>query len=91
MARVIEAESVEVIETGSEPEYFVSKLLKYDHMPNGLIRLYFASQRAKNVVRLEYSVIISKEDLVFMAREAINIVGDAHNEAQFRGMIGRAN
>lgn len=81
----------DVIESGTEPEYFISRLLRYDLMPNGMVRLYFSSKRGRNIQRLEYSVILSTEDLVLMAREALNICGEAHNASQFRGMIERAH
>lgn len=84
MGRVKGAESVDLYEVGNEPEYFISKLVKFDAMPNGLVRLYLGSTRGDHS-RLEYTVVVSTTDLILMAKEAIQIATKIHNDLTMAG------
>ncbi len=81
MGQFKELEPVDLIETGTEPEFFVTEILKADYLPDGNIRFYVGSRRGKNVVRLEFCVVTSVAAVSGMARKAIQLAAEAHNFA----------
>jgi hypothetical protein len=81
MGRVKEPD---LIETGTEPEFVATHIARYDPMPNGWVRLYIASHRSEGRDRIEYTVLVSPDDLSSMARECLSIAAEAHNANMFR-------
>ena len=84
MARFNEAANVDLIETGTEPEFLASSIPRYDMLPNGWVRLYIASHRSRNIDRIEYTVLVAPDDLATMGRQCMDIAAEAHNVATFR-------
>lgn len=73
----------ELIETGTEPEYFITHLAKAEPLKNGLMRLYIASER-RDHLRLEYTVVVSPRELAEMCRAGLLIAADMHNLFMFQ-------
>jgi hypothetical protein len=86
MAKLVEQAAIELIETGTEPEFVATHIARYDQLPNGWVRLYIGSHRSKGVDRIEYSVLVAPDDLSQMARECLDIAANAHNANVFRGL-----
>jgi hypothetical protein len=72
--------SKEIYETGSEAEFVVTGIAKYEIIGKDMLRLYLASARAGHL-RLEYTAVTSCADLLEMARMCMHIVAAAHNQA----------
>jgi hypothetical protein len=86
MAKLVAQAAVDLIETGTEPEFVATHIARFDQLPNGWVRLYIASHRTKGVDRIEYSVLVAPDDLSSMARQCLDIAAEAHNAAMFRGL-----
>ena len=86
MAKLVATAAIDLIETGTEPEFVATHIARFDQLPNGWVRIYIASHRSKGVDRIEYSVLCAPADLTQMARECFDIASQAHNAAMFRGL-----
>jgi hypothetical protein len=78
---------LEIEETGSEPEYVVTDLIRAEPAMNGCVRLYYG-QRRGNRIKLEYTVVVAIVDLVKIARSNLGHVADAHNLSLWGSEIG---
>lgn len=74
----------ELYQTGVEPEYFVTEIAKFETACGGAMRLYCASAR-EGSTRLEYTVVIPMEVLARMARQLVEAVAEARNDAVMQG------
>jgi len=84
MTRVVSiAPDTALLETGSEPEFFVSGIAKFEFMAGGLIRLYLATQKG-NCLRLEYTAIVSADSLAAMGRACLQMAADSHTLTTFQ-------
>lgn len=79
MGQVTEPVGLDLIETGTEPDYVATKIAKFEPLSNGWVRLYVCSERSKGTGRVEFSVCCSVEDLVNMARDSMKIAATVHN------------
>lgn len=70
--------ALELHETGSEPEFFVTDIARVELAGAGSIRLYVASER-HGTYRLEYTVVIPMDKLAVMAQQSMEIVAVSHN------------
>lgn len=68
----------QLIESGNEPEYFVTDICKHEPMKNGMVRLYVGSERAGHF-KLEYTAIVPTASLAAMGRLCLQISADVHN------------
>jgi len=73
----------EVQETGTEPEFVVYDLPKYEDAGDGLIRVYVASRRGR-VDKIEYSFVCSPVTLAHMCRKGLIFAAEAHNVLTFQ-------
>jgi hypothetical protein len=72
-----------MIETGSEPEFFVTGIAKFEIMTGGLIRLYLATQKGHSL-RLEYTAIVPADALAAMGRACLHMAAEGHTWATFQ-------
>jgi hypothetical protein len=72
----------ELSETGLEPEYVVNTIAFAEQAGVGSVRLYIA-QRRRNLIRLEFTAVVSLLDLAIMSRQAQAIAADLHNLAMW--------
>lgn len=66
-------------------EFYIDNLAGYEHMPGGLVRLYFGAMRAGRNVP-EYVVIVPIRALADMCANCMSIAVDGHNEEAFRDL-----
>jgi hypothetical protein len=71
-----------MIETGTEPEYFVTTIPKFEVMAGGLIRIYLATQKG-DTLRLEYTAIVPADSLASMGRTCLHMAAEGHTWATF--------
>lgn len=69
---------MEFYQTGTEPEFFVTHVVKAEAAAEGCLRLYFA-QRRGDVSILLYTVVVAVSDLAQIARTNLHNAADAHN------------
>jgi len=67
-----------LVETGMEPEFFITSLAKIELMADGLVRLYLATEKG-NVLRLEYTAIVPGPALAEMGRICLRLAAESHN------------
>lgn len=79
LGQMAEPVALDLIETGTEPDYVATKIARYEPLSNGWVRIYYCSSRGKGSARVEFSVCCSLEDLVSMAREEMKISANVHN------------
>ncbi len=72
-----------LLETGNEPEFFVTGIAKFEMVPGGLIRLYLATQKG-NCLRLEYTAVVPADALALMGRACLQKAAESHTQATFR-------
>lgn len=72
-----EREAFEFIETGTEPEYFVTAT-RFEPAGNGNIRIYCYSSRGR-YLRLLYTTVMSAQDMARTSRDAGQAAAIAHN------------
>ena len=68
----------QVVETGTEPEFVVNHIVRWENAGNGMVRLYLASVRGPGD-RLEFAAVTSPSELADMARAALKIAAEFHN------------
>lgn len=71
-----------LIESGSEPEYFITGIAKFEIMNNGLIRLYLATQKG-DCLKLEYTAVVPATSLAAMGRACLHMAAEGHTWATF--------
>lgn len=71
----------EIYETGAEPEYVATELVKYEQVGRDMVRLYVASERGA-MLRMEYTVLVTIADLIGMAASASFIIASLHGPDQ---------
>lgn len=76
----IRRDAGDLLESGNEPEFFVTHLHKAEPAANGCLRLYFAQRRGNHSVLL-YTVVVAISDLAHIARTNLHNAADAHNLA----------
>jgi hypothetical protein len=69
---VMEMPRLDVFETGNEPDYYITDILRMEPAGEHDIRIYLASRR-NNVLRLEYSAVVSRDALRPMAQQLIEM------------------
>lgn len=67
-----------LVETGMEPEFFITSLAKVELMADGLVRLYLATEKG-NILRLEYTAIVPGTALAEMGRACLRLAAESHN------------
>jgi hypothetical protein len=73
-----DADTRELIETGMEPEYFVSAMPRAEIASVGNVRLYLAAEK-HGILRLEYTAVVPIELLAAMGRQLLDIAARGHN------------
>lgn len=68
----MEIPRLDVFETGNEPDYYITDILRMEPANDHDVRLYLASRR-NSVLRLEYSAVIAKSALRPMAQQLIDM------------------
>ena len=58
----------ELYQTGTEPEFFITKIAKVEIVSGGSLRIYCASER-QAMHRLEYTVIVPTEMMAPMMQQ----------------------
>jgi hypothetical protein len=66
---------LDVFETGNEPDYYITDILRVEPANDHDVRFYLASKR-NSVLRLEYSAVISKNALRPMAKQLIELADE---------------
>jgi hypothetical protein len=62
----------ELIETGTEPEFYITDICKAEMVSKDTVRLYCCSKRG-NVMRLEYTVILALADLLHTCQKCLTM------------------
>ena len=78
-----------VLETGTEPEFVVNHIVRWENAGSGMVRLYLASVRGPND-RIEYSAVTSPSELAEMGRACLRIAADFHNLLMSLGVMSEA-
>lgn len=85
MGSRIEEPPFEFVDTGRAPEYFVEGIGKQELLEGGNVRTYVCSRRGKLLV-VQYTSVVSIAKLAIMARQSLQLCGDAHNEITLRAI-----
>lgn len=64
-----------VIETGLEPEFFVTDIVKCERAADGTMRVYAACSRGGRMV-MQFTVVGSLLDFSKMAQQVLNMASD---------------
>lgn len=65
----------ELIETGTEPEFFITDICKAEMVSKDTVRIYACSKRG-NVMRLEYTAVMSLADLMANCQRCLSMARD---------------
>ena len=71
---------LEMLETGTEPEFFVTDVVAGESLPGGNVRMYCCARKRDKLILL-YTVVVPIENLAVMARQSAQIAAEAHNIA----------
>jgi hypothetical protein len=79
-SRIVEPPiDLEFVDTGNAPEFFVEGIGKQELLEGGNVRTYVCSRRGKLLV-VQYTSVVSIMKLAIMARQCLQLCGEAHNE-----------
>ena len=84
MGGLVEPANANLIETATEPEYFVTTLVKADHIGEN-VRLYFATNRG-SLTRLEFTAVASAQDWLLLAKQIVLFVSHQGNLPNIPGL-----
>lgn len=84
---MLEPATKEIIETGTEPEFFVTHIARAELVMGGAcVRFYIASERSPGVLRVEYTAVCTLGAAAQMARHIMSIAADNHNLLTMAGL-----
>lgn len=73
----------DIVETGTEPDFQINDITRYEDAGDGMIRVYVASHRGRND-RIEYSFHCSPQTLARLGRACEVIAAEFLEILQFR-------
>jgi hypothetical protein len=72
---VMEVPCLDVFETGNEPDYYITDILRIEATGEHDVRIYLASRR-NSVMRLEFSAVLARSALRPMAQQVLDKVDE---------------
>lgn len=71
----MEVPRLDVFETGNEPDYYITDILRIEPANDHDVRLYLGS-KMNSLLKLQYSVVISRNALRPMAQQLIEMADE---------------
>lgn len=71
-------QQVSIVETGLEPEYLITDIVRAEPVGGGMMRLYLATKK-QNTLAVQFTVVGALGDFFRMAKQVQDMAADRHN------------